>query len=57
MKFKKSYSNAPNFRSAYKFAFGGDINRANSKLNIRLELDKCVACFPVNSSIILAIIV
>ena len=28
MKFKRSYSNARNLRSAYKFAFGGDINRA-----------------------------
>ena len=29
MKFKRSYSNARNLGSAYKFAFGGDINRAN----------------------------
>ena len=28
MKFKRSYSNARNLGSAYKFAFGGDINRA-----------------------------
>ena len=28
MKFKRSYSNARNLKSAYKFAFGGDINRA-----------------------------
>ena len=26
MKFKRSYSNARNLGSAYKFAFGGDIN-------------------------------
>ena len=31
MKFKRSYSNARNLRSAYKFAFGGDINRAFRK--------------------------
>ena len=29
MKFKRSYSNARNLRSAYKFAFGSDINRAH----------------------------
>ena len=28
MKFKRSYSNARNLGSAYKFAFVGDINRA-----------------------------
>ena len=28
MKFKRSYSNARNLGSAYKFSFGGDINRA-----------------------------
>ena len=28
MKFKRSYSKARNLGSAYKFAFGGDINRA-----------------------------
>ena len=28
MKLKRGYNNARNFGSAYKFAFGGDINRA-----------------------------
>ena len=28
MKFKRSYSKARNLGSAYKFAFGGGINRA-----------------------------
>ena len=31
MKFKRSYSKARNLGSAYKFAFGGDINRANNE--------------------------
>ena len=37
MKFKSSYSNASNLRSAYKFAFYGDINRAISILYFKLD--------------------
>ena len=33
MKFKRSYSNARNLWSAYKFAFGGDINHAKQLLH------------------------
>ena len=39
MKFKRSYSNARNLGSAYKFAFGGDINRAFHIYNTQYWID------------------